>query len=130
VNQIRLQDYIENPCRVSFLPYWKTKSISVPADTLIIHEEQYRKGSFDEYDDERYFRLQHNMDGLRKPELPHGYEVVSATANEYAAHINDCYSDLSVTDDLIRSYAGHTVYDANLWVAVADAETKQIVFST
>ncbi len=129
MNQIRLQDYIENPCKSSSLPYWKTKSISVPADMLIVHDEQYKTGNFDEYDDERYFRLQHSMNALLKPELPYGYDIVYATASEYVVHINDCYSDLSVTGDLIRSYADHAVYDANLWVAVADAETKQIVAS-
>ena len=129
MNQIRLQDYIENPCKSSSLPYWKTKSISFPVDMLIVHDEQYKTGNFDEYNDELYFRLQHSMNALLKPELPHGYDIISATVNEYVIHINDCYSDLSVTDDIIRSYADHAVYDANLWVAVADAETKQIVAS-
>lgn len=129
VNRIKLQDYIENPCRASSLPYWKTKSISVPDDMLIVHDEQYQTGHFDEYNDERYFRLRHDMNELQKPELPHGYDIVFATTSEYVVHINACYSDLSVTDDIIRSYVDLAVYDANLWVAVADAEAKQIVAS-
>ena len=129
MNQINLQDYIQNPCRVSSLPFWKTKNIDVPADMLIVHDEQYQTGCFNEYDDERYFRLRHDMNGLHKPDLPYGYTVVYATASEYANHINDCYSDLSVTEELISSYADHVVYVDDLWVAVADNETKRIVAS-
>lgn len=60
---------IENPCRVSSLPYWKTKSISVPDDMLIVHDEQYQTGHFDDYSDECYFRLRHDMNELQKPEI-------------------------------------------------------------
>ena len=41
MTQIDLQNYIKNPCRVSSIPYWKTKTISVPEGMLIIHDEQY-----------------------------------------------------------------------------------------
>lgn len=129
MNQIKLQEYIQNPCRVSSLPYWKIKTISVPADILIVHDEQYQANLFEEYDDERYFRLLHDLKDLQKPELPYGYSIVRATISKYVDHINACYSDLSVTEQLISSYADHAVYDENLWVAVADNETKQIVAS-
>lgn len=129
MNQVKLQEYIQNLCRASSLSYWKTKTISVPAGMLIVHDEQYQAGNFEEYDDERYFRLRHDMKDLRKPDLPYCYSIVCASASEYANHINACYSDLSVTEELLRSYADHTVYVENLWVAVADTETDQIVAS-
>ena len=129
MNQVKLQEYIQNPCRASSLPYWKTKTISVPAGMLIAHDEQYQAGNFEEYDDERYFRLRHDMKDLQKPNLPYGYSIVCATVCEYANHINDCYSDLGVTEELIKSYMDHVVYDNNLWIAVADIETNRIVAS-
>lgn len=129
MEQLNLQACIQNPCRASSLPYWKTKTISVPADMLIVHDEQYQACRFEEYDDERYFRLQHDLKDLQKPNLPYGYSIVRATACEYANHINACYSDLSVTEELISSYANHAVYAENLWVAVADIETSGIVAS-
>lgn len=129
MNLMSLQDYIQNPCRMSSLPFWKTKNTPFPADILIIHDEQYQTSKYDKYDDERFFRLRHDMNELRKPELPDGYSVVRAAAGEYASHINTCYSDISVTEELISSYADHAVYDADLWVAVIDAETRQIVAS-
>ena len=96
---------------------------------LIIHEEQYQTGRFKTYDDERYFRLRHDLSELQKPELPPGYSIVRATVREYANHINDCYVDLSVTEELIRSYADHAVYAEDLWIAVANVETERIVAS-
>lgn len=129
MNQMNLQDYIQNPCLMSSLPYWKTRNISVPADILIVHDEQYQTGNYDKYEDERFFRLRHGMSELRKPELPDGYSVVCAGADEYACHINASYSDLSITEEFISNYADHAVYDADLWVAVADVETRQVVAS-
>ena len=129
MNQIKRQDYLQNPCKVSSLPYWKTKNISVPDGMLVLHDEQYRCGGFDEYEDERYFRLLHDLNNLQKPVLPHGYMLIHATANEYTAHINDCYTDLSVTEEYIRSCTNHPVYSDELWIAIADIETKEIVAS-
>ena len=111
MTQIDLQNYMKNPCRVSSIPYWKTKTVSVPDGMLIIHDELY------------------NDDYLNKPELPEGYSVICATSKQYADHINSCYYDLTVTEELIDSYTTHAVYDEDLWIAVVDKETNKIVAS-
>ena len=81
MTQIDLQNYMKNPCRVSSIPYWKTKTVSVPDGMLIIHDELYNDDYLNKYDDERYFRLQHNLINLYKPELPEGYSVFSLPKN-------------------------------------------------
>ena len=129
MTQIDLQNYMKNPCRVSSIPYWKTKTVSVPHGMLIIHDELYNDDYLNKYDDERYFRLQHNLINLYKPELPEGYSVICATSKQYADHINSCYYDLTVTEELIDSYTTHAVYDEDLWIAVVDKETNKIVAS-
>ena len=96
MTQIDLQNYMKNPCRVSSIPYWKTKTVSVPDGMLIIHDELYNDDYLNKYDDERYFRLQHNLINLYKPELPEGYSVICATSKQYADHINSCYYDLTM----------------------------------
>ena len=56
MTQIDLQNYMKNPCRVSSIPYWKTKTVSVPDGMLIIHDELYNDDYLNKYDDEPYIR--------------------------------------------------------------------------
>ena len=49
MTQMALQNYINNPCRVSSIPYWKTKTISVPDGMLIIHDELYNDNYLNKY---------------------------------------------------------------------------------
>ena len=129
VKRIKLQDYIENPCKISSLPYWKTKTITIPNGMLILHDEQYIPDEFDAYTDERFFRLKHDLNNISRPSLLQGYSLVCATAKEYADHINVCYSDISVTEEYLISYTEHPVYSKDLWIAVMDENTNQIVAS-
>ena len=129
LDEMDLQEYIKDPCRISSLPYWKAKEITVPEGMLIIHEEQYQCDSLGAYDEECYFRIKHNLKKLQKPKLPAGYSVVHATASEYAKHLNECYPLLFMTEEFISTYFSQTVYPEELRVAVRDAETKKIVAS-
>ena len=130
MSDIKLQDYIKNPCKYSSLPYWKIKTISVPDELLILHDEQFQAGRFDAYLDEQFFRLKHELNNLRRPSLPQGFSLKSATVKEYADHINDCYSDLSVSEELLRGYTERSVYSKNLWIAVIDADKSSSIVAS
>lgn len=129
LGEMDLQDYIKDPCRISSLPYWKAKEMSVPEGMLIIHEDQYQDNSFGAYDEECYFRVKHDLKKLQKPKLPAGYSVVHATASEYANHLNECYPLLFITEEFISTYFSQIVYPEELRVAVMDVETKKIAAS-
>ncbi len=125
--KITKQQYLSNPCGESSLPYWKTIKMDVPENMLIRHDRHFCSECYPEYTDEPYFRLYHDLRGLRAAVLPDGFRLCEATPAEYAAHINECYADASMTEAEIASYFQHSVYSAALWVAVQERKSDKIV---
>lgn len=121
------EQYLADPCKVASIPYWKAKSITVPDGMKILHQDEYDKDGYQQYHDEPYFRLIHNLKGLSMPVLPQGYSLCTVPLSEYAAHINCCYDSIGITEEELWSYTVRPVYDAALWLAVKDDRTDSIV---
>lgn len=124
---ITKEEYLKNPCKVSSIPYWKAKTITVPDDMKILHQDEYSVTEYPQYIDEPYFRLLHDLKGLAEPVLPQGYSLCTATLCEYAAHINSCYDGIAIAEVELRGYTLRPVYDAALWLAVRCDKTRSIV---
>jgi len=118
---------MSNPCGESSLPYWKAIKMDVPENMLIRHDRLFCAEGFTDYTDEPYFRLYHDLQKLHTPILPDGFRVCEAAPAEYAAHINQCYIGASITEADIKSYFQHSVYSAELWIAVQEWKTQKIV---
>lgn len=121
------EQYLADPCRAASIPYWKANSITVPDGVKILHREEYDEAMYQQYIDEPYFRLIHDLKSLADPKLPQGYSLTTATLSEYAAHIGSCYDGIGITEDELQSYTLRPVYDAALWLAVKDDRTGTIV---
>lgn len=126
---LTLDIYLHDPCRASSLPWWKTAEITIPDDMLILHHADFNPDILKHYSDDPYFRLLHPMQSLQVPKLPEGFEFVSATPAELAAHIDRCYGGIFFTEDSLRSYASHRVYAPDCWLSIADKQTGMIVAS-
>lgn len=124
---ITKEKYLSEPCKVSSIPYWKTKSITIPAGMKILHQDDFNEPEYRQYTDEPYFRLSHDLKGLSVPVLPQGYSLCKATLGDFAAHINSCYDGIGITEAGFRSCTTRSVYDAALWLAVKDDLTGNIV---
>ena len=124
---ITKEQYLVDPCKASSIPYWKAKSITIPDGMIILHQYEYDKAQYQNYIDEPYFRLIHDLKGLAKPVLPQGYSLCTASLSEYAAHISSCYEGIGITEEELRSYTTRPVYDTALWLAVKDDQTGNIV---
>jgi len=124
---ITKQRYLKNPCGESSLPYWKAVKMDVPENMLIQHDRDFCGEGFMDYIDEPYFRLYHDLQMLRAAILPDGFRLCEAAPVEYAAHINQCYMGASMTEAEIKSYFQHSVYAAELWIAVQECRSKRIV---
>ena len=119
--------YLADPCKVASIPYWKAKSITIPDGMKILHRDEYDVVDYQQYIDEPYFRLIHNLKGLAEPVLPQGYSLCTATLFEYAAHISSCYEEIGITAEELHGYTLRPVYDAALWLAVKETHTGTIV---
>ena len=73
---ISLETYLQNPCVTLSIPYWKTKSITIPENMKIVHERNFSAELLRKYEDETYFRLYNPMKKLIEPELD-GYKIVT-----------------------------------------------------
>ena len=124
-----IAEYIQNPCRAASLPYWKTKAVRVPDTMKILHAEDFDESFLQEYHDTPYFRLIHPLRDLADCPLPAGFAFASASAEDFAAHINSCYDALHVSPEELRSYITRPVYCPDLWIVIEDTESKKIVAS-
>ena len=120
--------YLANPCKSSSLPYWKTNLIKIPENMKIVLEKDMAS-IVQEYTDERYFKLIHRMDDIKKPVLDNKYEVVCCEVSEYAKHIATCYSDVGISSEELVGYQTHAVYDRELWIAVKECGRDEIIAS-
>ena len=120
-------EYLKDPCRASSLPYWKARTITVPAGMKILHHNAFIASEWADYEDEPYFRLRHDLQGLAAPMLGEDYSLCNASLADFAAHINGCYEDIGITEAQLRQYTARPVYDGALWLAVRDDRTGKIV---
>jgi len=120
---------LRNPCRVSSIPFWKTRNIAVPDHMKIVHDKDFDTAILKEYDDEQFFRLRHTLYNLILPKLPEHFIFCAATIDEFSEHINSCYVNLFVKVEELKEYRNHPVYSPDLWLAVKDDRTGMIVAS-
>ena len=120
------EGYVSNPCYASSLPFWKTRAFQVPAGIKVIRNDEITPQAI-EGTDERYFKMVHDLESISKPILSSHYEMVKCSTESYANHINECYAKEGISTEELKEYKKHRVYDPDLWIAVADKATGQIV---
>lgn len=119
---VTMEAYRANPCRALSIPYWKSKHIRIPPNMRIVHDGEYRNGSYGEYRDEPYFRLFHALEDAHVTPV-HGISIKTAAQDDIpllADIINRSYTDLSVTVEQLESYTRTEAYCPELWVIAYD----------
>lgn len=124
-----IEEYKENPCGVLSIPYWKNKRIRIPENMCVVHDTKYVEENYRDYHDEPYFRLYHDLVGV-KPFALDGLSIVTAKYDDIPLLvdvINQSYTDLSVTTEQIIGYTQTEVFCQELWIAAVDNATSCIV---
>lgn len=117
---ISIETYKKDPCKVSSIPYWKAKSLIVPSNMKIVHNDEFNSNLLDNYFDRRFFRLIHNLSNI--PEFDAAgikLEVIQSNRNdELADMINRSYShsEICVSADYVNSLSTTQVYCPELWI--------------
>lgn len=127
MNTVTKEQYLENPCGAASIPYWKTMYISAPDHMIIVHDREFRPEILNQYVDEPYFRLLHRLQDVKPVSVPNGYSLCEAAISDFAEHINKCYEDIGISVSEMQSYVTRTVYCPELWLAVKDDYTGEIV---
>lgn len=120
MNTVTKKQYLDNPCRAASIPYWKAVCISVPDNMLVLHDSEFYTELLKRYMDEPYFRLQHRMHKVKPAVLPEGYSICEASVSDFVKHINNCYSDISITVAEMQNFLTREQYRPKLWLAVRE----------
>ena len=114
--------YLKDPCGTLSIPWWKSRTVTVPSHMQILHRRAFEAQRFQEYRDEPYFRLFHSLKEIGGTESE-DFWVRTAAPDElpvFADVINRSYADLTVTLEQLTGYTKTDVYDPDLWVLVLD----------
>lgn len=128
---MNINDYIKSPCRVSSIPYWKTKSIQIPEQMLIVHDNDFVPDAYLAYEDEIYFRLWHDLQDIGDIEAKE-VKMIDAAANMldiFVEMINASYTNLSVTKSQLERYMKTPVYRPELWLLLQERSSKRYIGS-
>ena len=120
--------YLDDPCKTSSLPFWKTVQIKLPENIAVIRDDEFKVESC-EVIDEPYFKLIHHVNEVQDYTLPDEFIMTDISVEEIANHINECYEEEGVTVDELALYKARDVYDENLWIAIREKDTNKIVAS-
>ena len=121
--------YLKNPCGTYSIPLWKQKYIQIPENMKILHDREFEDGLLLAYNNEKYFRLMHNLKDIKKVELEEFFvETANSKDIPLMQNIMNCsYEDLSVTCEQLLSYSKSEVYDENLWIIIYEKATNKPV---
>ena len=123
---INIEQYLLAPCAASSIPFWKAQQITLPENMKVLHDIEFKADLLERYTDEPYFRLLHDLQDLKKPMLPKGFVITNATQKEYAEHISLCYG-MNMTEVQIDSFIDRNVYHPDLWIAIRELDSGEIV---
>lgn len=131
MSELSLTEYLKSPCSAASIPYWKQKSIIIPNNIKIVHNNDFKTDEYLDYIDEPYFRLYHDLKEIKQLHID-GVEIVVATPDMndiIVENINKSYTYLSVSKEQIESYRKTTVYCSDLWVLLKDKKSGAYIGS-
>ncbi len=122
--------YLLDPCGASSLPFWKTNSITIPDDLLILREGDPRlQEACPSYVDTPYFKLIHRLEKTCSPCLPDGFHFIRPNVRDMSRHIAFCYDKERASEDELFAYRQRPTYSPDLWLAILDETMGKIIAS-
>ncbi len=118
-----IKEYIEKPCRLLSIPYWKAQKMCTPQNMMIIHNNDFSPDLLLEYNDTEYYRLKHNLADVNESKLLSGISMNTITKNQYVdlvKLINYSYLHLGIRVDIeqVNKWTNTEVYEPDLWIAL------------
>ncbi len=121
------EEYLENPGRITSLPYHKLLKLWPEVVQMEKHESEAQA---DRGSSQRYFKLVHDLRCVEASSLPEGLVfspvVAESEGDEVYEQITEflqrCYSDLDITGETVRSWTESEVYEPSAWLWVKDRD--------
>lgn len=124
---ISIEEYKKNPCKASSIPYWKAKSLILPANMKITHSDNFNEKLLIDYFDEKYFRLIHRLTQIPRFDCPGiDFEVIRPDRTHELVDMINCsytHSKIHINEDYVNGLTSTQVYCPELWIgAVSDGK--------
>lgn len=126
---MNLAEYLKNPCGTLSIPYWKAKNIIIPDNMMILHDRDFDESYLNNYIDELYFRLYHNLKNIVKINID-GFEAVTSTKEDIETIvdiINKSYDGMQASYEQFENYIKTPVYNPDLWILIKEKSSDNIV---
>lgn len=128
---ITIDDYIDNPCYMSSMPYWKYITFEFPPFMKFVHDDNFKEEMLKQYNDEVFFRISHPLVTIPKSNLANQFKIITVNphmkVDEIVSFINRCYADIGVCVEQVASWRQDKVFDPDLWVWIIESVTNQPV---
>jgi GNAT superfamily N-acetyltransferase len=130
---VEINEYKMNPCRLSSIPYWKIRTIKIPDNISVVHDEDYNINPSSLKKDTIYFRLKHNLKLVELFTLDKLFEYRSidftciSDLEAIVDIINKSYTDIQVDLNQVVSWTKLEVFDEHLWIFIIDTNTQKPV---
>ena len=118
--------YLKDPCGTSSLPYWKSCVVKLPESMRILREDEFGEEMLESYRDDPYFKLWHDLSGLKREVVPAGFRLTEVTLADIARHISICYDREGVTVRELEGLKEHFTHDPALWIALEDTYSGEL----
>lgn len=96
---------------------------------LILREDDARWNDPRGYADAPYFKMIHRLDRMEVPSMPEGFRFLCPDDMTLSRHISLCYEGEGISAAELSDYRRHPVYSPDLWLAIENEETGEIVAS-
>lgn len=115
------EKYLNNPCGMLSIPYWKDKITTIPTSLDIVHQNEFHS-QYKDY--QRYFRLIHHLD-IIDCITPQVHPLV--ISDDLVSLMNICFKDENIELSLRDLYdmQKHSTYRKDLWIGI-EADDKLI----
>lgn len=124
-----LNEYLKNPCGISSIPYWKVKSIVIPENIMILHNNDFSESLLNNHIDEKYFRLYHDLKNINEIVIS-GIEIINASNQDISIIvdiINQSYVDMQASCKQFEDYTKTQVYNPDLWILVKNTSNNKYI---
>ena len=123
-HSITKEQYINDPCGVSSIAYWKNAYFQKLHSISLLHEKELPLIDQNAYSITKYFRLLHTLKAIPHYMLNDNY-YFQTVDNEAQIEItsdliNRCYDDIGASPDQVKEWTTYPVFDNDLWVFICE----------
>lgn len=120
-----IKEYIQNPCRMLSIPYWKAINLTLPDTVKIVHASEWN-GQYKIY--ERFFRIKHSLQNFATIDFDYNIIAIDNQTKQLADMINASYvhENIVVSEEEILRWKEHKTFRENLWVCIETSDGKMV----